>query len=122
MMWKNWALEKSVQKPAGEGVTENEGHNEHYYLGPINSTSQNDDEWTVTLDIVNKPVKFKNDSGADCSVLSETVYKTLGSKKILRKTSKVPVQIVLYTVWGSLSQTVNRGKTYILDLCYLRQK
>lgn len=41
-------------------VTEDDGHNKHYYLGSVNSTSDDDDEWTVTLDIENKPVKLKS--------------------------------------------------------------
>ena len=52
-------------------------------------TSHDDDEWTVTLDIANKPVKFKIDSRADCSVLSETVHKTLQPKRVLHKAGTV---------------------------------
>ncbi|XP_038162072.1 uncharacterized protein LOC119797180 [Cyprinodon tularosa] len=32
-------------------VTEDDEQNKHYYLGSVNGTSENDDEWTVTLDI-----------------------------------------------------------------------
>ncbi len=58
-------------------MTENERHDEQHYLCSVNSTSHDDDEGTVTLDICKKPVEFKIDSGVDCSKLRETVYETL---------------------------------------------
>lgn len=104
-------------------VTEDDGHNKHYYLGPVNSTSDDDDdEWTVTLDIENKPVKFQIDSGADCSVMSETAYETLELKRVLHKAKKV-----LSGPGGGLNclrqfitQIVYKGKTYTFRLYVIR--
>lgn len=72
-MWKKGHWERTYRSKLVSEVTEDDGHNKHYYLGSVNSISDDDDEWTLTLDIENKPVKFKIDSGADCSVMSETV-------------------------------------------------
>lgn len=62
-------------------VTEAEGH-EQYYLGSVNGTPQDDDDWTVTLNIANRPVVFKIYTSADCSIISEKVLKTLKPKRV----------------------------------------
>lgn len=64
-MWKTCKSKLVIE------VTENEGH-EQYYLVSVHDTSH-DNEWTVTLNTGNRPADFKSDTGADCSVISETV-------------------------------------------------
>lgn len=52
----------------------------HVYLGSVNTdTSQQNEEaaWYETLDVQGYPVKFKLDSGADVSVISEDTWKLL---------------------------------------------
>lgn len=61
-------------------VTKGEGHVQ-YYLGSVNSTHQDDDDWTVTLNIGNTPIDFKIDTEADCTVISESVFKTQAQER-----------------------------------------
>ena len=35
----------------------------------INSVSSTEEEWNITVEIYNKPLKFKLDTGAKCNVL-----------------------------------------------------
>lgn len=46
-------------------------------------------KWTVTLNIEGSPVDFKIDTGADCSTMSETMYKTLQKRRGQQKPKKV---------------------------------
>jgi len=70
-------------------VTEDEGQEEEYYLGSVNGTPHNDDEWTVTLNIDSLPVDFFMETGADCSIINENVYKALQKKRVLQRPKKV---------------------------------
>lgn len=65
-----------------------------------------------------RPVEFKTDTGADCSVMSETVFKTLKPKRDLRRAKKV-----LSGPGGGLNclgqfttQTNYKGKTYMFKI------
>lgn len=71
-------------------VTEGEGHGQYYQV-PINSTSHDDDDCTLTLNIGSRPVYFllKIYTVTECSVMSKTVFKTLKPKRVLWKARKV---------------------------------
>ncbi|KAL6476464.1 hypothetical protein MHYP_G00149630 [Metynnis hypsauchen] len=54
-----------------------------YFMGSVNSTNSQEDEWTVQLNIGCTPVVFKIDTGADVCVMSEDTFKMLKPDKKL---------------------------------------
>ncbi|XP_051816865.1 uncharacterized protein K02A2.6-like [Acanthochromis polyacanthus] len=84
--WERVCKSKLVREVIDDGDCEEQ---EDYYLGSVNSTTDNNDEWTVTLNIEGSPVDFKIDTGADCSIISETMYKALQKKTVLQRPKKI---------------------------------
>lgn len=103
-------------------VTEAEGQGQ-YFLGSVDSTPYDDDDWTVSLNIgSSEPINFKIDTGADCCIISETVFKTLQPKRVLHTAKKV-----LSGPGGGLNclgqfitQASYKGQTYTFRLYVIR--
>ena len=71
---------KSVQE-----VTEN--HNDAFFLGSVTCTDDSVSAWRVNLPLEGGTVRFKIDSGADVTVLTESSYNHLKPKPELKSTN-----------------------------------
>ncbi len=105
-------------------VIEDGGQEDDYYMGSVNSTTSgsDSDEWTVTLNIEGLPVDFKIDTGANCSIMNENMYKSLQKKRVLQRPKKV-----LSGPGGGLNclgqfitQTSYKGRNYTTRLYVIR--
>ena len=97
---------------------------EELYVGAINQESKidgvssTDDEWNITVDILNQSLEFKLDTGAKCNVLSKSVITNLDSSIRLKRTN---TRLVSYTgnvigVEGTVILPVHyKGKQYSLE-------
>ena len=61
----------------GEVTRTSEETSQHFFLGAIKSGTSEEEPWSITLRINQKPVQFKIDTGADISVMSELTYQAL---------------------------------------------
>ena len=50
---------------------------ETFFLGSVNSSDRDKDPWEIKLKLNGKPMKFKIDTGADITVISEATYDSL---------------------------------------------
>lgn len=48
-----------------------------FFLGSVMNESASEDRWFVTLPIQGRSVKFKNDTGADITIMSRCTYESL---------------------------------------------
>ncbi|XP_013407627.1 uncharacterized protein LOC106171724 [Lingula anatina] len=55
----------------------------------VDSVSAAEDKWIVTLDVQDKPLKFRIDTGAKCNILVKADYEKLSLHKNLNQTTKV---------------------------------
>ena len=75
-----------------------EAANKHYFCGLVVNIQDNKPAWYVTLNVEGNHVKFKVDSGADATIVSETAYQRLQPKPRLS-----PNKSPLNSPGGSLS-------------------
>ena len=54
----------------------------------VPTVNAGDNPWVVTISINGSPVKFKIDTSADVSVVSDTTYKALAKKTPLKQAKK----------------------------------
>ena len=107
-----------------------DSESDDFFIGAINAQDENK-EWTTSLKIDNKNVKFKIDTGAECNVMSKKTYEDLtktrleksrfhlgafGEQKLetIRKFSTVCTYPKKY--WPIEFQVVNRDVPNILGL------
>ena len=50
---------------------------ETFFLGSVKSNNSDENDWQVELELNGKPTKFKIDTGADITVISEATYNNL---------------------------------------------
>ena len=73
----------SETPPADHSHAAAEAVNKNYFCGSVVNVEDDKPAWYVTLDVEGNPVKFKVDSGADVTVVSEAAYKRLQPKSRL---------------------------------------
>lgn len=117
--------ERVCQSRQVSEVIEDESQEEDfYYMGSVISTTGNNDdnEWIVRLNIEGTTVEFKIDTGADCSVISETMYKTLQKRRVLQRPKKVLSGPGgrLNCLGQFITQTSYKGRTYTIRLYVIR--
>ena len=88
----------SETSPADHSHAAAEAVNKNYFCGSVVNIEDDKPAWYVTLDVEGNPVKFKVDSGADVTVVSEAAYKRLQPKPRLN-----PNKSPLNSPGGSLS-------------------
>ena len=92
---------------------------EELYVGAINQenkiagVSSTDDDWNITVDILNQSLEFKLDIGAKCNVLSKSVITNLDSSIQLKR---INTRLVSYTgnvltVEGTVILCITRTST-----------
>ena len=84
---------------------------DYAFLGAI-GTERNEDIWSVDLTLNNSPVRFKIDTGADVTVIPESVYKKLKPTPTLIRSSKTlfgPAHTTL-PVLGCFMGVIKRGE------------
>ena len=95
-----------------QGVVEES--EENFYVGMV--TCEDDNEaWTVPLHIHNKIIDFKIDTGADVTIIPNSVYKSIPSRPELRRTraSNLNSPGGRLSVLGEFQARTNiKGKTY----------
>ena len=88
----------SETPPADHSHAAAEAVNKNYFCGSVVNVEDDKPAWYVTLDVEGNPVKFKVDSGADVTVVSEAAYKRLQPEPRLS-----PNRSLLNSPGGSLS-------------------
>ena len=68
------------------------------FLGVVTSDEKTDDPWTVTLQLNNGSVDFHFDTGAEVTVVSETIHKKVGSPSLTQsdQTLRSPIVTIHY--------------------------
>ena len=91
------------------------------FLGAVGTG--NDDPWLVTIQLEGKPVVFHIDTGAEVSVITETVHEEIGSPPLssARQTLRGPSNSVL-PVKGMFSATIDRDGQLTKQDIYVAQK
>lgn len=85
--------EKNVHSHEVEVSTRNRSDSESddsFFIGAIHDQVQDEDkEWTTSLKINSKDVKFKIDTGAECNVISKKTYEKLSKTRLEKSRVKL---------------------------------